>query len=203
MSKLRRIVLLRHGDTEGDSKTRFHGSGDVALSAEGRAQVRSAAQGLSGEVFDLIVASPLRRSWESARLIAGSAPVRLEDGFREIDFGRWEGMTAEEIQAADPASYQEWQEKGSAFEFPGGEPRAAFRARVLEGLARLKDSGVANVLVVAHKGVIRTIAEALLGEPLEGGKDLALGEAVTLTLGPDGKWFVGRRSSNPEGVEAA
>ena len=88
MSKLRRIVLLRHGDTEGDSKTRFHGSSDVALSDEGRDQVRLAARGFRGEVFDTIVASPLRRSWESAKIVAGSAPVRLEDGFREIHFTR-------------------------------------------------------------------------------------------------------------------
>ena len=46
MSRLRRIVLLRHGDTVGESRIRFHGSGDVALSDEGRQQVKDAALGL-------------------------------------------------------------------------------------------------------------------------------------------------------------
>ena len=92
--KLRRIVLLRHGNTVGNSKERYHGSGDVALSDEGRIQMREASRALAREVFDLVVASPLRRSWESAWIVAGGAPVRLEDGFREIHFGRWEGMTA-------------------------------------------------------------------------------------------------------------
>jgi broad specificity phosphatase PhoE len=197
--KLRRIVLLRHGDTVGNSKARYHGSGDVALSDEGRAQMREASRGLAREVFDLVVASPLRRSWESAWIVAGGAPVRLEDAFREIHFGRWEGMTAEEIEAADPVHYAEWQERRAEFEFPSGEPRGEFRARVLEGLGRLETSGAANALVVAHKGVARTIAEHLLGEALADG-DPPLAGAVSLTRRAD-QWFAGRRGSDPEGLD--
>ena len=47
MSKLRRIVALRHGETTGQSSIRFHGSSDLPLSDEGRAQMREAAKGLS------------------------------------------------------------------------------------------------------------------------------------------------------------
>ena len=125
MTQLRRIVLLRHGDTVGNSKERFPGSSDVALSDEGRQQVRDAAAGMAREVFDLVVASPLRRSWESARIASGGAPVRLEPGFREVHFGRWEGLTAAEIEAQDPALYADWQAKSPGFEYPVG--RAARR----------------------------------------------------------------------------
>src|SRR5690606_26370675 len=133
--------LVRHGDTEGDSRHRLHGSADVPLSDAGRAQMREVALGLSREVFDLVVASPLRRSWEAARIVSGGAPVRLEDGFREIHFGRWEGRSPEEIQASDPVGYQDWQARAPGFEFPGGEAREAFRARVLAGLAAVEASG--------------------------------------------------------------
>ena len=64
MSQLRRLVLIRHGETVGESSVRFHGSNDVELSAEGRALMREVGRGLRGEVFDLVLASPLRRSWE-------------------------------------------------------------------------------------------------------------------------------------------
>ena len=201
MSKLRRIVLLRHGDTVGDSKKRFHGSSDVALSDEGRSQVRGAARRLAREVFDMVVASPLRRSWESAWIAAGGASVRLEDGFREIHFGRWEGLTAEEIKAQDPVLYEDWVGRAPGFEYPSGELRAAFRERVLVGLQRLEASGATNALVVVHKGVIRTIVEHQLGEPLEDGVP-ELGEAVSLTRRADGAWFLGRRGSDPEGLAA-
>ena len=133
MSKLRRLVLMRHGETTGQSSIRFHGSTDVALSDEGRAQMRTAARGLVQECFDLVVASALRRSWQAAAIVAAGAPVRLEHGFNEIDFGRWEGLTKEEIEASDPVPYADWQAKVEDFEFPGGETRADFRARVEQG----------------------------------------------------------------------
>ncbi len=199
MSKLRRVVLLRHGDTVGESRTRFHGSNDVALSDEGRAQIRTAAHALRREVFDLAIASPLRRAWESAVIATGGAPVRLEPDFCEIDFGRWEGMTAEEIEASDPVLYRDWQAKLPGFEFPAGELRAAFRERVLRGYARLAEGGAASALVVAHKGVIRTIAEHLLGGPLEEGTP-ELAHGIGCSRNPDGSWHLGRRSSNPESL---
>lgn len=201
MSNLRRIVLLRHGDTVGNSHERYHGSADVALSDEGRRQMRDAAHGLSREVFELVVASPLQRSWESAWIVGGGSPVRIEEGFREIHFGRWEGLTAEEIQALDPVAYQDWQARKPGFEFPSGERRADFRARVAAGLARIEASGAANVLVVAHKGVARAIAEQLLGEPLADGEP-PLGGKVSLTR-HDGSWRLGRRSSNPAALDDA
>lgn len=202
MSRLRRLVLIRHGETDGASSVRFHGSSDVSLSEAGRAQMREAAVGLRREVFDLVVASPLRRSWEAAWIIGGGAPVRLESGFREVDFGRWEGLTRDEIEASDPVLFKEWQEQSSSFQFPNGEARDAFRERVLEGLARLVESGASNALVVAHKGPIRTIAQELLGQPLAVDEP-ALGRTVSFTRRPDGSWYAGRRGSDPEGLGEA
>ena len=200
MPALRRLVLLRHGDTLGDSHSRYHGRNDVALSERGRSQMEQASRQLAVEALDLVVASPLRRSWQSALIVTGGAPVRLEPDFREIDFGRWEGLTAEEIEARDPVLYYDWQARVLGFEFPSGELRVDFRKRVIRGLERLEASGVASVLAVIHKGVIRTIAEHLLGDPLEEGLP-ELGRGVLLTRRPDGSWFVGRRGSNPPGLD--
>jgi broad specificity phosphatase PhoE len=200
MSKLRRIVMIRHGETVGNSSIRFHGSGDLPLSDAGREQLRQTARRLRGESFDAVVASPLRRSWEGAAIVAGAVPVRLEADFREIHFGRWEGMTAEEIRASDPVLYQDWQAKAEGFEFPGGEPRADFRGRVERGLDRLLQSGATATLLVVHKGIIRTIAEKLLGSAIEEGQP-ELGGLVSLSRGADGRWYAGRRSSDPAGLD--
>jgi broad specificity phosphatase PhoE len=166
MSGLRRIVLIRHGETVGNSSERLHGSADLALSPAGLEQMQRAAAALRTEVFELVVASTLRRSWEGARIVSGGAPIRLENDFREIHFGRWEGLTKSEIEASDPVAYSDWQAKKAGFEFPGGELRAQFRARVARGLERLQTSGADAVLVVVHRGVIRTLVEQLLGAPL-------------------------------------
>jgi broad specificity phosphatase PhoE len=201
MSSLRRIVMVRHGETEGQSSVRFHGSADVRLNDEGRAQLREAARKMRTEVFDLVVASPLRRSWEGAVIVSGGAPVRLYPEFREVHFGHWEGLTAEEIEASDPALYQDWQSDAANFDYPGGEPRAEFRARVKRGLDSLMASGAASVLLVSHKGVIRAIGEQLVGQPLSDGPEL--GGVVSLSRGADDAWIEGRRSSNPPALDAA
>jgi len=200
MSSLRRIVMVRHGETEGQSSVRFHGSADVRLNDEGRAQLRAAARKMKSEVFDLVVASPLRRAWEGAAILSGGAPVRLVPEFREVHFGHWEGMTAEEIERSNPALYRDWQAGAPGFEYPGGELRAAFRARVARGLDALLASGATSVLVVSHKGVIRTLGERLLDAPLSEGP--ALGGIVSVSRGADGRWYEGRRSSNPPGLDA-
>ncbi|MBW2494792.1 MAG: histidine phosphatase family protein [Deltaproteobacteria bacterium] len=199
MSVLRRIVMVRHGETEGQSSVRFHGSADVRLNDEGRAQLREAARKMKTEVFDLVASSPLQRAWEGARIVSGGAPVRLYPEFREVHFGHWEGLTAEEIEASDPVLYRDWQAGAAGFEYPGGELREAFRARVASGLDALLASGAKSVLLVSHKGVIRTIGERLLDGPLSEGPEL--GGIVSVSRGADGRWHEGRRGSNPPGLE--
>jgi len=200
MAKLRQLVLVRHGETDGESSQRFHGSADVDLSAEGRAQMARVAAGLV-RVPDLVVASPLRRSWRAAAIAGKGAPVRLELDFREIDFGRWEGLTRAEIQARDPVLFEDWQRRTPGFEFPGGELRGAFRERVQRGLDRLLAADARDALLVLHKGVIRTIVETLTGEALPPDEP-ALGEQLVLTRNPDGTWYRGQHSSNPPGLAA-
>jgi broad specificity phosphatase PhoE len=203
---LQRIVLIRHGETDGESSIRFHGRGDVPLSALGEAQLEATAHALrrrfGSEAGELVVASPLQRSWRGAWIVSGRHPTRIIRDFREVDFGRWEGLTAEEIEAQDPVLFSEWQSQGSSFDFPGGEPRAEFRERVLRGLERVKASGATSALLVVHKGILRTIAKALAGDDAADG-DIPLGGTIELSRGADDQWRVGRRGSNPEGLAEA
>lgn len=166
MTRLRRIYLVRHGETEGESSTRYHGSNDVALSALGRAQMADTRLALPIEGIAGFVSSPLKRAWQAARILAPNSPVRLEAGFREIDFGRWEGLTREEIAERDPALFRRWSDGEPGFEYPEGERRAEFRARVRGGLERTLALPLPSVLVVAHKGVVRTLVEELGGSLL-------------------------------------
>ena len=201
MSTLRRLILVRHGQTDGDSGRRYHGSADVDLSPEGVEQMKQVRLTLKEPGFELVVASPLRRAWKSAWLIGEGAPVRLEDGFREIHFGRWEGLSAEEIEASDPILFRDWKEGAPNFEYPSGEPRARFRERVRGGLARLLGLPGHSALVVAHKGVNRSIVEFLTGTALDRALP-PLGGVIELTRDGD-NWFLGRHSSNPPGIDGA
>jgi broad specificity phosphatase PhoE len=194
MSRLTRVVLVRHGETVGESSIRFHGATDVDLSELGCTQALEARRHIPGVGFDLVVASPLLRAWRTATLLAPDHPVRLEADFREIDFGRWEGLSKDEIAAVDPILYEDWQAKRPGFDFPEGERRADFQSRVERGLARIHASGLESVIVVAHKGVVRGIVQALSGvelPPLEP----ALGGVIQVFHRSDSHWHVGRRST--------
>jgi broad specificity phosphatase PhoE len=199
---LRKLILIRHGETNGQSSVRYFGSTDVELSDAGRAQMRSVAASLRSGAIDRWVASPLQRSWKGAQLVSGGRQVTIEAGFREIDFGSWEGLTAEEIKARDPVRYEDWQNGAEGFEYPNGEPRAAFRARIAEALVRLGASGARTAACVLHKGVIREIVRTLTGAALDRPRP-TLGEIVVLTCTASGEWLLGSRSTNPAGLEDA
>jgi broad specificity phosphatase PhoE len=183
---MRTLVLVRHGETVGNSSIRYHGRTDVVLSDLGRSQMRAARRWLRDNLesasFAPVIASPLRRASESAAIIAGDdLPLVEIEEFVEVDFGRFEGLTAEEIRERYPADFEHWNRDrlNPAFTYPEGESRADFTKRVERGIQRMLDlidraadplwtapRGSANgdaALVVAHRGVIRIIANRLAG----------------------------------------
>lgn len=168
-----KLILVRHGETEGQSSIRYHGRTDVALDARGRCQMKAAARALAHEAFTKVFASTLIRSLEGARIIAGEAAsiVTIEE-FIEIDFGKFEGLTLEEIREAYPQEFERWQRMRleASYRYPGGESGADFRTRVRSGLERMfglwRDESaefVGTALLVAHRGVIRIILQHLVG----------------------------------------
>jgi broad specificity phosphatase PhoE len=190
MPRLRRILLVRHGETDGDSSVRFHGSNDVGLSAEGLEQMARAARQVSRQPIDLVVASP----W-SSRVPCAAPGAQPGSWAAERRFAS-KGLTKEEIQACDPILYQDWQSGADGFAYPEGESREELRVRVGRGLERLMAADVHSALLVLHKGVIRLIVERLTGESLPVG-DPPLGGVVTLTRSGEEGWFRGQHASTP------
>ena len=182
----RLIHLVRHGETTGQSSIRFWGRTDVPLSEHGRAQVLRLAGVVAPLHVDAVVHSPLSRAAESAEILVRAlqldqAPTHAENDFAEIDFGHFEGLTREEIAARDGAWFATW-ERGAHLGYPGGETLSGFAARVRAALARTLARTEGDVLVVAQRGVIRRIAEALV--PGAGDSPSALASLSTLRLEP-------------------
>jgi broad specificity phosphatase PhoE len=161
-SALRRMVLVRHGETVGQSSIRYHGSTDVALDDRGRAQMERVGAALAAEVFDRVYTSALQRTIVAARLIAPTHVPQVVPGFNEINFGAWEGLTREEIAARDPELFDQWRARGHDFMYPDGDAVPAFRRRVADAWRALHPGAPERVLIVAHKGVIATIVAEVL-----------------------------------------
>ena len=165
------IYLIRHGETEGESSIRFHGKTDVDLSDLGRRQMASVGSALAPVRFSRFVASSLSRSREGADLVRKAqvapelAPIDVDSRLDEVDFGRFEGLTAEEIEATFPGDARQWKEQGARFHFPDGESGQTFSERVREAgahlLSRARDTDD-PMCVVVHKGVIRVLMAAWL-----------------------------------------
>lgn len=151
-----RLLLVRHGESEWNAHGRVQGQGDPPLSSAGREQARRAAEALEG-LDGPVVSSDLRRAHQTAEALAegiASGPVLIEPDLREIDVGRWTGLTHAEIEGLDPEEYAAWR-SGRLEAFPDGETRRGFTERVLRGVGRAAAEGAR--LVVAHGGVLRAI----------------------------------------------
>ena len=161
-----RMVLLRHGQPSAEMKGRCYGRLDVGLSPEGRAQAERSATLLAQAPLKRLYASPRLRALESAAPLAAlhGLPVEVDEAFRELDFGLFEGLTYEEAQQRFPAVYAQWMEHPTRVHFPEGDSYPSLRERVRAGglVLRQRHRGQTFALV-SHGGVNRTLLAEALG----------------------------------------
>lgn len=176
-SFLERVFLLRHGETAGQSSIRYWGRTDVPLASRGREQALAARPLLAAAGVSCVVTSTLARSVDAGRLaVPGDVPRLALKAFDEIDFGRWEGWTREEIAARDPELFARWHADGPTFAYPGGESGARLGLRVREGFAALAPEQLGTrPLFAVHRGVIHHLLAALLGAGAATGYHVDLG----------------------------
>jgi probable phosphoglycerate mutase len=161
-----RVFLVRHGATTLSAEDRFAGETEVDLSDEGRDQLLHLADRLASEPLAAVCASPMRRTLESATILAGphGLVVRPVDGLREISHGRWEQETRSEVEARWPGEYACWERDPYTFAPEGGETGLAVTARALPALVSLvTEHAGRSILVVSHKATIRLLLSALIG----------------------------------------
>ena len=161
-------LLLRHGQTLMSVERRYSGRSDAPLTAAGVQQGAAAGKHLAGAGIDVIIASPLLRTVQTAQEVATviGAPVITDDGFRETDFGAWEGLTFAEVRERWPDEMANWMADPQVAP-PEGESFTDVSARVTDALSRvLAERDGQRVLIVSHVTPIKTlVAAALLAPP--------------------------------------
>jgi len=161
-------VLLRHGQTPMSVQKRYAGRSDVPLTDLGVQQAAAAAKRLASVGLDVIVTSPLRRALRTAQEVAAAtgAPLVTDEGFRETDFGAWEGLTFAEVRERWPAEMTAWL-ADPAVAPPGGESFTEVSQRVTAALHRVLAAWERQaVLIVSHVTPIKMlVANALLAPP--------------------------------------
>jgi broad specificity phosphatase PhoE/ribonuclease HI len=157
--------LLRHGQTEHTPERRFSGRNDLPLSRTGRAEAEAAAERVKGLGIEVVLASPLRRTRETAEVVAAAleVPVTFDEDLVELDFGDLEGLTYDEARAKHPLAARRFLD-GVTVAAPGGESIADVSARVARARRRiLSEHAGRTVLVVSHVTPIKLLLAAGLG----------------------------------------
>lgn len=157
------LWLLRHAATEWSGNGRHTGCrSDIPLTEEGRSAARRLATVLGGISFDLVLASPLQRTLETARLAGLGDAMRIEPDLREWDYGDLEGLTTPQIRER----YPQWTIWSGPI--PGGESPDAVAARARRVIDRIRGVG-GRVALVSHGHFSRVFTATWLGlDPREG-----------------------------------
>ena len=147
------LILMRHGQTQGNLEKRYVGVTDEPLCEEGIACAKAAYH---DEQLQRVYVSPLQRALQTAEICFPHAEQIAVEGLREMDFGVFEGKTYLEMAELD--AYNEWVAGNCEGACPGGEDKASSQQRICSALMQLLDeanaAGEKHVVVVAHGGTI-------------------------------------------------
>jgi len=157
--------LLRHGQTEHTPERRFSGRNDLPLSRAGRAEAEAAGERARALGIEVVVASPLRRTRETAELLAAvlDLPVAFDEDLVELDFGDLEGLTLDEARTRYPLAARRFLGDVTVAA-PKGESIADVSTRVGRARRRILSRHEGRtVLVVSHVTPIKLLLAAGLG----------------------------------------
>lgn len=168
---LRRLVLLRHGQTDYNVTGRMQGHLDSVLTETGLAQVVAAAPEVARLAPERLVTSDLRRAADTADVIGTvcSLPVKVDVRLRETHLGHWQGRSVTEIETGWPGAIATWRSDPAWAPPGGGESRIEVVARsrpVVDELdAEFESSARVTAMLVAHGGLIAGLVSGLMGLP--------------------------------------
>jgi probable phosphoglycerate mutase len=166
MSLTTHVVIIRHGQSQGNAEGRFGGHTDTPHSPRGRKQAQATAKALASEKFSAIYSSDLPRAIETASPLSQLTGVSLitTDALRERSVGVMEGLTFEEAAEQHPEQYQALLHRDFEHVLAGGE---SYR-QTLDRASRLLDEAIeqhkgGRIALFAHTGTICILILHLMG----------------------------------------
>jgi glucosyl-3-phosphoglycerate phosphatase len=168
---MRRLVLLRHGQTDYNVAGRMQGHLDSILTETGVEQAAAVAPEIARLAPDRVISSDLRRAVDTAELVSAACglPVKYDARLRETHLGEWQGRTVAEIEDGWPGAIATWR-SDPAWAPPGGESRIEVVRRSLPVVEELDEEYATGepditVVLVAHGGLIAGLVCGLLALP--------------------------------------
>ena len=167
-----KILLTRHGHVDGIDPPRFRGRTDLPLTALGEAQAKAVAERIAAHWRPKAVyTSPMARCVATGRRIAVACQIgsAVLDDLNDLDYGRWQGASHDEISRKDPALFEKWFATPQLVRFPDGESLQDLVRRAADALRLVLDrhgEEAEAVVLVGHDSVNRALLLQLLDQPL-------------------------------------
>ncbi|MBA5851610.1 histidine phosphatase family protein [Clostridium sp. cel8] len=180
------LLLIRHGQTSWNKLGKYQGSSDIELSEEGIIQAKYLKKHLKGK-FDCIYTSPLKRAIKTAEIIASNSkktPIIVND-LREINFGKWEGLTLKQIYSEYKDEYLKWQNDPGNASLPKGEISLEYACKRSKNALMniVRKNKQKKIVVVAHGGILKAALVGLFNlDPLMYHKFILSNTSVTKIL---------------------
>lgn len=190
---MKRLILIRPGETDWNRTERWQGWVQVPLNDQGRRQAQRLAKHIRHIGVGALYASDLCRAVETAEILGenlGFAPI-YDKRLRERDMGQWQGLTIDEMRAWYPVQYERLLGNVDHYQVPGGESRADVRSRVLAAFDDIRGRGRGEtVAIITHTTVIHVLLEKLLGDSDVYDIPLVNMSVTTVARNDDGTWKI-------------
>jgi broad specificity phosphatase PhoE len=164
------LFLVRHGTVTRNVQNRYRGRRDVPLDAQGYQDAVDAARDLSRVGLSAVYTGPLRRTIATAQIIADEARVpdlRILHGLNNLDYGAWEGLTAQEAERQDPHAFAAYRTAPEIAVCPAGERLMDAQARITQAVELIGSRHAGEIVgAVTHAVMIRLL---LLGQTVVSG----------------------------------
>jgi len=161
------LYLIRHGTTTMNIENRYRGRRDVPLDAQGYQDAVDAARQLSKSGLAAVYTGPLRRTIATGQIVADEARVpdlRILHGLNNVDYGVWEGMTAEEAARYDHEAFALYRTSPEVAICPAGERLTDAQQRIIAALQLIGERHAGEtVAAVTHAVMIRLVVVTLTG----------------------------------------
>ena len=159
----KKIILIRHGKTEGNFNRRYIGRTDEPLFDLGKKEIIKCIEQNKYPKSDLVVVSPMKRCIETANIIYPNQEQIIIDDLRECDFGNFENKNYQEL--CNDKDYQDWINSNGEMTFPNGESIEEFKKRCCKSFVKLMKEVVKleiqTIALIVHGGTVMSIMSSL------------------------------------------
>ncbi|NLY78249.1 MAG: histidine phosphatase family protein [Tissierellia bacterium] len=181
---MKKIYLVRHGESEWNKLKKIQGQQNIPLTEKGIEQAKLVGKRLVDEGIEKIYSSDLKRAYDTAKIVGDMLKIDVipTKGLREINFGIWEGLTDDILKSKFNKEQELWLKEPEKLKIEGAESISELQARAMQEINTIiSDNNVNNILIVSHSATLKTIILGLLGINICHFKNLSL-KNVSLSI---------------------